>query len=92
MTGFIPGLERPASIIYLNLGYSRVKVALAATMWPVKAYRGVRRTGCEEADEVRLARLEGKFGRNFLLKTSGKNERYGNSYEICDLSDFEENK
>ena len=33
------------------------------------------RTGCKEADEVRLARLEGKFGRNFLLKTSRKNER-----------------
>jgi hypothetical protein len=32
----------------------------------VKAYRGVRRTGCEETDEVRLARLEGKLGRNFL--------------------------
>jgi hypothetical protein len=50
------------------------------------------RTDCEEADEVRLARLEGKFGRNFLLKMSGKNERKKNSYEMCYLSDFEENK
>jgi len=43
-----------------SLDYSRVKVASAATMRPVKAYRGVRRTGCEEADGVRLTRLQGK--------------------------------
>jgi hypothetical protein len=58
----------------LNLIYSRIEVA-------ADARRGGRSCGCppqvlhNEADAVRSVRLKGKFGRNFLLKTNGKNEK-----------------
>jgi hypothetical protein len=45
-----------------------------------------------KADAVRSVRLKGKFGRNFFLKTNGKNEEEKDSYDLDDLADFEEDR
>jgi hypothetical protein len=57
-----------------NLIDARIEVA-------ADARRGGRSCGCppqvlhNKADAVRSVRLKGKFGRNFLWKTDGKNEK-----------------